>query len=129
MAWTAQDLEARARGIVASLHYTKDDPVLSGMEFQIALLSIHLTQLHDRHQQNKIEIIRTECDIGTDIMRVQDIGYLHFITKMHAVDGLKTKLLNVDMERRRMQLGYEAEVRRLQERLLQLFTEREHLRT
>lgn len=129
MPWTVQDLEARARGIVASLHYAKDDPVLAGIESQIALMSVHLTQVQERHRRDAIEITQTECDIGTDIMRVHDIRYLHFLAKMRTVDSLKTKLLNLDFERRRMQSGYESEVRRLQERLLHLFIEREHLRT
>lgn len=114
---------------MASLHYAKEDPVLAGIESQIALMSVHLTQVQERHRRDAIEITQTECDIGTDIMRVHDIRYLHFLAKMRTVDSLKTKLLNLDFERRRMQGGYEAEVRRLQERLLHLFIEREHLRT
>lgn len=127
MPWHIEDLEARARAITPT-YRAHDDPILFGVEAQIALLLAQLDQLRQRHESERREIVHTECDISTDIMKVQDVRYLNFLAKQRAVDGLKTKLLNLDTERRRSQAIHDSEKWRLQERLLLLFIEREHLR-
>lgn len=127
MAWSPETLEARAKGIGRYLKAT-DDPILFGVECQLALLSHHLGTLRDRHDRDLRELVQSECQIDTDIMRIQDVRYLHFLAKQRAVDNLKTKLLNLDIERRRMRAIHDAEVHRLQERILMLLIEREHLK-
>lgn len=127
MAWRLEDLELRARALTRYLN-PAEDPILFGVECQLALVAQHLHSLRERHTHDLRELVKSECDITTDIMRIQDVRYLHFISKQRAVDGLKTKLLNLDSERRRMQAIHDAESWRLQERLLMLFIEREHLK-
>lgn len=127
MAWNPETLESRAN-VVARYLRSGDDPVLFGVECQLALVAHHLGAIRDRHQRNIRELAHTESRINTDIMRIQDVRYLHFLAKQRSVDNLKTKILNLDMERRRMQAVHDSDVQRLQDRLLVLLVEREHLK-
>ena len=94
------------------------------LELQIGLCSEQLDRLRDVRDDQLRRILRAECYVGTDLLKLDSYApatIFHF--RFEARDNLKNKLLQLDMERRRLLLAHERDRQGLHTTLLQLLSE------
>ena len=117
-------LEIRER---AGTHERKAT-AFSLLEQEIGLISEHLDRVRDIHKEQLRRIVRAECYVDSDLIKLQSYQPAVFLFRLKARDNLESKLLKLDMERRKLIASHEQEMMRLQEKLFSLMSQHAHLK-
>ena len=98
------------------------------LEVQIVFWSEKLEDKRRLHKDHLLQILRTECAIGTDLLQVTDVYHGTQPGDAGRRDRLKDRLLDLDRERRQAAVLLERDVAQIQEKLLHLLGQHAHLR-
>ncbi len=101
---------------------------LSLLEQEIGLISEHLDRARDIHKEQLRRIVRAECYVDSDLIKLQSYQPAVFLFRLKVRDSLEGKLLNLDMERRKRIASYEKDIATLHDRLLSLLAQHAHLK-
>ena len=102
---------------------------MSRLEREIAFWSAALDRMRTLHEEQLLHLLRAECYVETDLMALESYAPKVVMYRFKVRDNLKTKLLQIDQERRRLRQTHEHDVESVHERLLGLLDKRAHLRT
>ena len=72
-------------------------------------------------------MLRSECYVESDLLKIETYDPILFLFRFEARNDLKNKLLKLEVERRKMALTYESELKTLWDRLLTLVNRRSQL--
>lgn len=122
-------LEELAKSIRSNLDDHEGPTPLSLLEREIAFWSEHLDRVREVQEDMMRGILRAECDVGTDLLALESYAPQVFLIRFKARDNLKNKLLQLDVERRRLITSHERDVAHLHERLLHLVSQRAQLKS
>ena len=121
----AQSLEAKAREIRQQLNMSGSlAATTSFLEQEIALTSEQLDRVRKSYEQQMRGFVRAETYVDTDLMKLDSYHLRRFVHRHKVRDNLKTKLLKLDSERRKLITSHEDQVAKLHLRLLSLLQER-----
>ena len=121
-------LEERARDLAKDLGRRKETtPVVSLLEQEIALTLDHIDGFRDLHKRLLRSMLRSECYVESDLLKIETYDPILFLFRFEARNDLKNKLLKLEIERRKLSLTYESELRTLWDRLLTLVNRRAQL--
>ena len=124
----AESLEAIANEITNKLTLDSRVTPQTKIECEIAFVSEQLDRVRKVHEQQRSAIVRAETYVDTDLMKLDSYHLRHFTQRHKVRDNLKTKLLKLDMERRKLLGSSEQRISELQRELLTLITKHLQLR-
>jgi len=124
----AESLEAIANEITNKLTLDSRVTPQNKIEREIAFVSEQLDRVRDVHEQQRRAILRAETYVDTDLMKLDSYHLRQFVHRHKVRDNLKTKLLKLDMERRKLLGSSEQRISELQRELLTLLTKHLQLR-
>ena len=129
MATITESLEAIALEVRENVIARERKPTaLSSLEHEIALTSEQLDRLRQVHKEQLRRIVRAECYVDSDLIKLQSYQPAVFLFRLKVRDSLEGKLLNLDMERRKRIASYEKDIATLHDRLLSLLAQHAHLK-
>ena len=120
MAGVAKSLEAMARSIRRARKRAASSAPQSQLAEEIALLSERLDGLRDTHAWQMRSLLREECHIGTDLMRLESYEPRLFWYRGKPRELLKRRRSDLKRERRKQIRDHERELAELHERLCKL---------
>ena len=120
MAKTAKDLETIARSLKEAKRTTDRNSPRSHLALEIAVLSERLDGLRELHSDQLKGLLREECKIDTDLMRLVSYNPRVFFYRDRVRDNLKNRLFQLKKDRRRLISDHEREVADHQDRLFKL---------
>ena len=119
-----ENLEAIAKDLEEKLkHQEEKARPLSVLEQEIVLVSEHLDEIRQVHQEQLRHLIRAECYVETDLMKLDFYNPRQYQILFKARDNLKNKLLQIDKERRQLVTTHTREVRELHDKLFSLLAQ------
>lgn len=122
-------LEAKAGAVIR--HNRSDDREYSitwTLERELALTLSHINRARSLHQQLHRNLLRQECYIDTEIIQRQPRIPVYTDERLSERDRLRDRLRDIEKERRRLAVDYEAQLRSLHDRLLALLNRHTLLR-
>ncbi len=87
------------------------------------LVEKQLERLQGLHEHQLVQLVRAECYVDSDLLKLDSYYPRQFHAMFEIRDNLKTKLLQIDKERRQLTQHHEHEVRKLEDRLFQLHSQ------
>ena len=123
----AENLEKRAGQLTQdSARGSWDSSAESFLERQIAMALHQIKQVKALHQHLRRSLVREECYVGTDLLRIDRLKYpIYNYQRQRA--WLKDKLHSIERERRQLALSEEQTLRTLHDRLFELLQSHRHL--
>jgi len=112
-------LEERAQAI-ASAGTTKEGDPVSLLEGEIVLCLEQLEQRRVLHRDLLLHLLKAETYVDTDLAKLESYSPNSVHYRFLAKDSLKTKLFQIDSERRQLLIAFRRDVSNLEERLLHL---------
>lgn len=106
----AEHLENRARQIVRSVPAT-ESPV-GAVEQEIALVLDHLDRLRFIHRELRAQLLRVECEVGTELLTIPP--------EAGRRGALKGQIVSLQSERARLSIVEDEKIRQLHGTLLTL---------
>jgi len=129
MTSVAKTLEEKARELAKGLEErAKPRGVLLMLELEIALTIEHIDRLRALHQKLERSLLRSECYVGSDLLKLDTYTPRSFAFRLSARGNLKNKLLKIEVERRHLAAAQEQELGTLHDRLLSLIGKHRLLR-
>jgi hypothetical protein len=121
-------LEDRAR-FIARDEDIWDSSAISAVEREIALTIEQIEHLKEVNKESKQSLSASECSVCTDILNLEPRPLQYFDNNLKERNNLKTKVLKIDEQRRKLSSEGNDKLRVLQDRLLFLMNRLEELRT
>lgn len=117
----SERLEERARVRADRIEDAQRNRTLSsGLEQAIALTLDQIESVRRVHKKIRRDLLRIECYIDTEIMQREPRIPVYKDERIAERDMLRGRLLNIEQERRRLELIEEEKLRSLHDRLVAL---------
>lgn len=120
-------LEERARLIQREHDHTTPVTPKTLLEQELMLVLEQLDHNRIRREQHFRWILQDECAVNTDLMAIECYEPLVFSWRGPVRDNLKSKLLNLNRERRHVHQLHDQEEGRLHHELLRILGQHAHL--
>lgn len=120
MAKIAKNLEAIARRVRRTKREADRTTPRSHLALEIAVLSERLDGLRELHTGQLRGLLREECKIDTDLIRLESHKPRVFQYRAKIRDNLKNRLFHLEKDRRLLKGNQEKEIADLQDRLFKL---------
>jgi hypothetical protein len=101
---------------------------LSWLEVQIVFWSERLENERRSHKEHLRQILRAECEVGTDLLQLTDSYHGLRPDDAERHDRLKEKVRDLGRERRKATIAHERDAAQIHEKLLHLLGQHAHLR-
>ena len=117
----SESLEERARVRAGRIENAQRNRTLSsGLEQAIALTLDQIESVRLVHKEIRRNLLRIECYIDTEIMQREPRIPVYRDGRLAERDMLRARLLNIEQERRRLELIEDEKLRSLHDRLMAL---------
>lgn len=121
MAGFTESLEEKAKKIVGDDEsYDRDSSIPSILKNKIALTVDHIERIKDFHQNQNSRFTKTELDIGTEILQLEDRTPRYSPYQYPEREKLQRQLMGVKTEKRKEETFYEDKLQGLHKDLLRL---------
>lgn len=115
-------MESKVRAIVAE-ERRELIPVLAGVHRQMALALDQIDRTRYLHESHRRQLLRIECYVGTEIMHLSPRPPFYYDDRWHDRQSLKQKLLQLNQERRKLEMSEQNRIDELHNRLLALWNQ------
>lgn len=122
-----EQLEDRARNLCRDKN--RRDPILAGLLDEVAFLTDRLDRVRQLHKSLRLNLLRLECYIDTEIMqRDPPRGPFFYDRRLPERDMLRARLLKIEAERRQIVISEEERLLAVHERLFVLMRQHSYLK-
>ena len=118
-------LESDAHDLVYILKKKDGNSTTTSFGRNIEFTLEQLDNLRETHKSQLRELLRTECYVGTGLLRFKDLAYKGHAVPHQEKGKLYDRLFEIEKEKRHLDTLYQDKLSRLQGRLLDLIQKSE----
>jgi len=87
----------------------------------------HVDNLKSLHEKLQRSLLRSECYVGSDLLKLVSYNPRIYAAQFKVRDNLKNKLLKIEIERRKLTLTMDHDLRNMMDRLFNLLVKHDQL--